>query len=95
MSNNNPTLPSAESANDLIDGKPGAAGRVLMHALSRAAIIYLGMQAGRLIKVDPPKNAAALSVLGALAIELFVLSYIKMEKEKRKDENGDSNQWSI
>lgn len=91
---NNPTLPSAQSANDLIDGKPGALGRVMLHAASRAAIIYFGMQAGRIIGVKPPKNAFSLSLLGAAAIELFVLSYIKIEKEKQETINGD-NQWSI
>lgn len=95
MANNNPTLPSANSASDYIDGKPGALQSVIIHALSRAAIIYLGIQAGRVLKITPPKNAFTISLLGSLSIEIFVLSYIKMQKEKEKQNNGDQNQWSI
>ena len=95
MEKNNPTLPSANSASDLLDGKPGALQSVLIHTFSRAAIIYIGIQAGRIIKITPPKNAFAVSLLGALSIELFVLTYIKMQKDKEKENNGESSQWSI
>lgn len=95
MANNNSTLPSANSAADYIDGKPGALQSVIIHSLSRAAIIYLGIQAGRILNITPPKNAFTVALLGSLSIELFVLSYIKMQKDKEKENNGDSSQWSI
>lgn len=94
MANDNPTLPSANSAADYIDGKPGALQSVIIHALSRAVIIYLGIQAGRVLNITPPKNSFTVAILGSLSIELFVLSYIKTQKEKEKQNNGD-NQWSI
>lgn len=95
MENDNPTLPSANSAADYIDGKHGALQSVIIHALSRAAIIYIGIQAGRVLNITPPKNSFTVALLGSLSIELFVLSYIKMQKDKEKQTNGESNQWSI
>lgn len=95
MEDSKPNLPSAHSAADYVDGKPGALQSVIVHALGRAAIIYVGIQAGRILKITPPKNAFAISLLGALSIEIFILAYIKMQKDKEKQNNGEQSQWSI
>jgi len=89
-----PTLPSAESAYSFLKGEEGAGARLVKDLLGRSAIIYLGMQAGRIVGIKIPDNAFALSVLGASAIELFVLVHISNEIKKQEKTNGDTT-WSI
>jgi len=95
MIKNKSGLPSADSANDFIDGKPGALQRVVLHALGRAAIIYAGMQAARVLKVDVPKNALTLSLFASAAIEAFVIIYLKNENKKQETTTNEVSQWSI
>lgn len=89
-----PTLPSAESAYSFLKGEEGASVRLIKDLLGRSAIIYLGMQAGRIAGVKIPDNAFALSLLGASAIELFVLVHISNEIKKQEKQNGVTT-WSI
>ena len=72
-----PVLPSARSAQDLIDGKEGAGLNVGRDILGRAAIIFAGMQLGRLVDAYPKQNAIPAALLGSIAIELFAIAYIK------------------
>ena len=71
-------LPSASSAQDLVDGKAGSVVRVLSHMIGRAALVGAGIYlagAGR----KTPKYALA----GSIAIECFVLSYALYDKKKQ------------
>ena len=71
-------LPSASSAQDLVDGKAGSVVRVLSHMIGRAALVGTGIYlagAGR----KTPKYALA----GSIAIECFVLSYALYDKKKQ------------
>lgn len=77
-----PVLPSAQSALDFVQNKPGSGSEVIKHLLGRAAIIYMGFQAARLIGKRPPDNGIFFALLGASAIEAFVLYYIKTESQK-------------
>lgn len=86
-----PTLPSAEIAYLFLKGEEGASVRLIKDLLGRSAIIYLGMQAGR---IAGPENAFALSLLGASAVELFVLVHISNKIKKQEKQNGVTI-WSI
>jgi len=89
-----PTLPSAESAYSFLKGEEGASARLIKDLLGRSAIIYIGMQAGRIVGMKVPDNALTLSLLGASAIELFVLIHISNEIKKQEKQNGVTT-WSI
>lgn len=89
-----PTLPSAESAYSFLKGEEGASARLVKDLPGGSAIIYLGMQAGRIAGIRIPDNAFALSLLGASAIELFVLIHISNEIKKQEKKNGVTT-WNI
>lgn len=65
------TLPSGESASDFIEGRPGSTGRLVVHYLGRSAIVGLGLF---LVGVRG-KDLVKYSLVGAGAIEVFVLGY--------------------
>lgn len=65
------TLPSGESATDVVEGKPGATGRLLVHYLGRSAIVGLGLAFVGVRGLDLVKYSLA----AAGAIEVFVLGY--------------------
>ena len=81
-----PVLPSARSAQDLIDGREGAGLNVGRAILGRAAIIFGGMQLGRLIGAYPEKNAIPAALLGSVAIELFAIGYLKATQQQQAQE---------
>jgi hypothetical protein len=66
-----PTLPSSESAQDLIDGKPGALPRVVAHTALRAGLVAVGMYAVGIRGRDLAFGALG----GAIGIEMFVFGY--------------------
>lgn len=85
-----PVLPSARSAQDLIDGKEGAGLNVSRDILGRAAIIFAGMQLGRIVDAYPKQNAIPAALLGSVAIELFAIAYIKAtQPEPEQKPNPD------
>jgi len=85
-----PVLPSARSAQDLIDGKEGAGFNIGRDILGRAAIIFGGMQLGRLVNAYPKENAIPAALLGSVAIELFAIAYLKTKQpETQPAQNPD------
>lgn len=76
-----PSVPSAHSAFALIQGKPGSGSTVVRDLIGRTAIIWLGLQAMRLIKRQPPKDSELVAIFGALAIELFVILHVNRESK--------------
>lgn len=83
MADFSPILPSADSANRLLNGEPGALPKVLLHLGGRALLISTGMYAAG---VRNPKRLAMLSLAGSVAIETFVLMYLAVKR------NSDSAQ---
>lgn len=69
------TLPSGESASDLVAGKPGAFPRLLAHYLGRSAIIGLGL----LVAGARGRDLVIYSLAGSAATEVFVLLYAVLE----------------
>lgn len=80
-----PVLPSARSAQDLIDGKEGAGLNVGRDILGRAAIIFAGMQLGRIVDAYPKQNAIPAALFGSVAIELFAIAYIKATQPRPQE----------
>jgi hypothetical protein len=67
------TLPSAQSACDLVHGRGAAAiPDVVVHTLFRAALIGLGV---RLAGERDLRRAATYGLAGAVTIEAFVLAW--------------------
>jgi hypothetical protein len=71
------TLPSAQSAADLVEGKPGSLGRVAAHMTLRAGLLAPGIF---LAGVRDPKKLALASLGGSAGIECFVLGYQLIQK---------------
>lgn len=85
-----PVLPSARSAQDLIDGKEGAGLNVGRDILGRAAVIFAGMQIGRVVGAYPKEAAIPAALLGSVAIEIFAIGYLKAtQKPAAETQNGD------
>ena len=70
-------LPSADAANALLAGKPGALGEVIGTTLGRALLIGAGLYLVGGREKPLVKNALA----GALAIEVFVLCYLSHQQK--------------
>lgn len=70
-------LPSMSSAQGLVDGIPGALPKALAHTVGRAGIIGAGLFAAGFRGKDLFKGAFA----GAIAIETFVLLYLKLKSK--------------
>jgi hypothetical protein len=64
-------LPSQQSARSLINGEPGAALQVALHAGARAVLIGTGL----LLAGVPDKHVIKGALGATLAIEAFVLGY--------------------
>jgi hypothetical protein len=73
------TLPSAQSAADLVEGKPGSLRRVETHMALRAALLVPGLY---LAGVRDPKKLALGALGGAAGIETFVLIYQLVQKAR-------------
>jgi hypothetical protein len=71
-------LPSASSAQDLVDGKAGSLSRVLSHMIGRAALVGTGIYLA-----GGGKNTVRYALAGSAAIEAFVLTYALYDKHKR------------
>lgn len=70
------SLPSSNAAADLLQGKAGGFGRVVFWTGVRAALVGLGLAA-----VGERKHLVRNAIAGALAIEVFVLTWIATHEE--------------
>jgi len=77
MSRGTLVLPSASSALDLVNGVEGAAPRVVLHMLGRAALIGTG-----LALAGAGDKTARYALAGSLAIEAFVLAYAWQQRSE-------------
>lgn len=73
------SLPSGESASDFVEGKDGATVRLIGHLLGRAVLLGVGLA----VAGARDKDLVKYSLAGAAAIELFVLGYAWINKEKK------------
>ena len=71
-----PLVPSHSSARDLVNGVPGAVGRVGMHYAQRTALL-----AGALILAGERKHVLRYALAGSAAIEAFVLWWAWTHRE--------------
>lgn len=74
-------LPSADSANRVLDGDVSSIPRAVMHTAGRAALIGVGMWAFGNFK---PRDAAVGGISGAVAIEGFALLYLSYKRSQQK-----------
>lgn len=72
-------LPSASSAEDLVDGKAGSLPRVLFHLVGRSVLIGTGLA----VAGARGKDLVKYSFAGGAAIEFFVLAYAAYHKDKK------------
>lgn len=77
------SLPSANSAADLMAGHPGAAARVASHMVLRGTLVALGVGVADRVRAWgggeaplPPERVLALGMGGSTAIEAFVLAWM-------------------
>lgn len=68
-----PTLPSARSANRLVNGDPWAIFAVVRDVLFRAVLIGAGMWL-----VGARDNLTMNAIAGSVAIETFVIGYLSL-----------------
>ena len=78
------SLPSAESAEDFLAGKPGSAWRLSLHLAARSAVIWAGLN---LVQMTPRQRVMG-AIAGAAAIECAVLAMAGVAKAKGTAENG-------
>lgn len=76
VSSSAPVLPSADSAQRLLDGQPGALGDAILHVLGRAVLVGLGMAAVPKVRKSLKSSLPVAALAGSLAIEGFVLAYL-------------------
>lgn len=72
------SLPSGESASDLVHGVPGALPRVIWHTALRSALVGVGLSVAGM---RDPRDLVRYSIAGALGIEAFVLSWAFANKK--------------
>lgn len=65
-----PPLPSAQAAQDIVEGKPGGWPSMLGWTAVRAGLVACGLWA-----VGERKHVVRNAVAGAIAIEVFVLAW--------------------
>jgi hypothetical protein len=75
-------LPSADSANRVLDGDTSSIPRAVLHTAGRAALIGVGMWTFGHFK---PRDAAVGGISGAVAIEGFALLYLSYKRSQQKE----------
>lgn len=74
-------LPSANSADEFVQGKPGAGARVLSHFLGRAFLVAPGLY---IAGARNPETLIKYSLAASATIEAFVLGFAYYNKDKPK-----------